>query len=201
VCIAFRVIAVGHFRKTELLMSHFRFLSIVLAIFATGTDAILTEKLGVTKPCHADENQPCEIDGYVGSNVIYEDDLVRVWNLTLASGEITSMHAHDFAYHFVAIKPTQLEVYGANGDRLFDFRAEGVLGFKVIGEFLVPQNIELPWPVPRIHAAKNIGNETYYEILYESKVSTDASVAEGGGSEGKTAVRGARSSITRPGTP
>lgn len=133
-----------------------------------------TEPLGETKPCHADENQPCEIDGYVGTSVIYEDHLVRVWNFTLAPGEMTSMHAHDYDYHFVAIQPTQLEVWGTNGDRLFDFRAEGVLGFKLSGDLLVPINIELPFPVPRIHAAKNIGDSTYYEILYESKVSTAA---------------------------
>jgi hypothetical protein len=52
--------------------------------------------------------------------VIYEDDTVRVWNLTLVPGETMTnyMHSHDcFDYHFVAIQPTQLEVYG-------DFRAE-----------------------------------------------------------------------------
>lgn len=84
------------------------------------------------------------------------------------------MHRHDFDYHFVAIKPTQLEVYGEDGSRLFDFRAEGVLGFKVAGDFLEPIGIELPFPVPRVHSAKNIGDDDYYEILYESKVNVQS---------------------------
>jgi hypothetical protein len=60
-------------------------------------------------------------------------------------------------------------VYGEDGSRLLDFRAEGVLGFKLVGEFLEPIGIELPFPVPRIHSAKNIGDGYYNEILYESK--------------------------------
>jgi len=60
-------------------------------------------------------------------------------------------------------------VYGEDGSRLFDFRAEGLLGFKVEGDILEPIGIELPWPVPRVHAAKNIGDSDYYEILFELK--------------------------------
>jgi hypothetical protein len=59
--------------------------------------------------------------------VIYEDDTVRVWNLTLVPGETMTnyMRSHDcYDYPFVAIQPTQLEVYGEDGSRLFDFRAE-----------------------------------------------------------------------------
>mmetsp|Transcript_33323 Transcript_33323/g.60042 ORF Transcript_33323/g.60042 Transcript_33323/m.60042 type:complete len:176 (+) Transcript_33323:61-588(+) len=141
-----------------------------LCFIIMAVSGIDTDSLGETKPCTCDtDGSKCDIDGYVGSTVLYEDDTVRVWNFTLAPGEMTSMHKHDHDYHFVAIKPTQLEVYGEDGYRLFDFRAEGVLGFKVNGDFLEPIGIELPWPVPRIHAAKNIGDDDYYEILYESK--------------------------------
>jgi len=80
------------------------------------------------------------------------------------------MHRHDYDYHFVAIEPTQLEVFAQNGSRLFDFRAEGVLAFRVEGDYLEPVGIELPWKVPRVHAAKNIGENPYYEILFESKL-------------------------------
>jgi len=145
----------------------------MLACFSIGNSvlSIETDQLGEkgeSCPGFVD-GKPCPVDGYVGSGVIYEDDLVRIWNFTLAPGESTSMHRHDYDYHFVAITPTQLEVYGEDGSRLFDFRAEGVLGFKISGEYLEPIGIELPWPVPRVHSAKNIGENHYYEILYESK--------------------------------
>ena len=123
--------------------------------------------------CPSYKGKICSDDEFVGSRVIFEDDLVRIWNFTLAPGEMTDMHRHDYDYHFVAIQPTQLEVYGVDGQRLFDFRAEGTLGFRLEGEFLKPTNIELPWPVPRVHAAKNIGDGYYYEILFENKLSTN----------------------------
>ena len=162
------------------------FISLLLGTIQLGF-GIPTIDLGSKKPCAPEGGDPCvsvpfviymwyvwfiggcEVDGYVGSNLIYEDDFVRVWNFTLAPGEVTTMHRHDYDYHFVAIKPTQLEVYSEQGEVLFDFRAEGVLGFKVNGDFLDPINVKLPFPVPRVHAAKNIGTDFYYEILYESK--------------------------------
>jgi hypothetical protein len=162
------------------LSSAILYILVIIASSLPITTSIDTDKLGDTKKCACDQdgNQPCEVDGYVGSSVIYEDDTVRVWNLTLAPSEMTSMHSHDYDYHFVAIKPTQLEVYGEDGSRLFDFRAEGALGFKLVGDFLEPIGIELPWPVPRVHAAKNIGHDDYYEILFESKGRSAASQEE-----------------------
>lgn len=136
------------------------------------SQCIAYDSVGETSPCDIQRLQTgCEVDKYVGSTVIFEDDFIRVWNFTLAPGEMTSMHRHDYDYHFVAISPTQLEVWAENGSRLFDFRAEGVLGFTVEGDYLKPTNIELPFPVPRTHSAKNIGDSFYYEILYESKTS------------------------------
>lgn len=134
--------------------------------------------LGEFHPCTMDQPEgakSCEVDHYVGSTVIYEDEVVRVWNFTLAPGQMTSMHRHDSNYHFVAVKPSQLEVRGENGSVLFNFRAEGVLGFKIEGDNLVPvsTNVQLPWIVPRTHAAKNIGPTEYNEILFESKVGSN----------------------------
>jgi len=40
---------------------------------------------------------------------------------------------------------------------------------KIVGDFLEVQNSpDLP-PVPRTHAAKNIGTEIYHAILFETK--------------------------------
>ena len=158
------------------------FIAVVLVSFVSThpAQAISTSELGDTIECKIDttshdiaidvhdQSKPCDVDGYVGSTIIYEDDEVQIWNFTLAPGAMTSMHRHDHDYRFVAITPTQLEVYGESGERLFNFQAEGVLGFKVVGDFLEPIGMELPWPVPRVHAAKNIGPD----LLYESNIGT-----------------------------
>ena len=59
------------------------------------TAAIPSEDLGEPKPCAP--GQDCEIDGFVGSKVIFEDEMVRVWNFTLPPGGMTSLHRHDLA--------------------------------------------------------------------------------------------------------
>ena len=110
---------------------------------------------------------------YVGSYVILEDEFVRVWNFTLEPGQMTSMHKHDFDYSFVAVKPSRLEVFGEDGKRLFDFWANK-LSLRVNGDYLEPTgDVKLPWKIPRVHAARNIGATTYNEILYENKYSTE----------------------------
>ena len=132
------------------------------------------KSMGDMHPCGMDKGEKlCVVDQYIGTKVIFEDEQVRVWNFTLAPGEMTSMHRHDHDYHFVVIQPTQLQVWGEDGSILFDFRAEGTFGFNVQGDFLVPASdqVKMAHSVPRVHAAKNIGPNTYYEILFERKTS------------------------------
>lgn len=137
--------------------------------FASGED---NGMLSTRHPCTLDmlkSNEKCVLDGFVGDKIDYEDDNVKIWSFNLEPGEMTSMHRHDHDYYFVVNNPSQLEVWGENGTRLFDFRAEGILGFRVQDDLLVPVNTELPFEVPRIHSAKNIGDQTYREILFELK--------------------------------
>ncbi|CAE7609851.1 Tgs1, partial [Symbiodinium microadriaticum] len=140
---------------------------LLLSALVVTVVSVPTAELGVTQPCAA--GSICDVDGYVGSKVIFEDDVVRVWNFTLPPGASTSLHRHDLDYHFTAVVPTQLAVYGSRGERLFDFRAEGTLGFRVQGDLLEPTTGQLPFKVPRVHSAVNVGPFAYYEILYEQK--------------------------------
>ena len=115
--------------------------------------------------------EKCVIDGFVGSYVMIENESQRIWNFTLKPGEMTSMHRHDFDYSFIAIKPSRLEVFGEDGQRLFDFWATEA-SLKINGDYLEPTGDEkLPYKVPRVHAARNIGTDVYHEILFESKYS------------------------------
>ena len=152
---------------------HISFICICLWLSVTFA-AIIGEKS--PNVCTPETAANCIVDEFVGSDLIYEDAVSRIWNFTLLPGEMTSMHSHDCNYHFVALRPTTLEVYGASGGKLFSFLAAGTMGFQVIGDELV-QNTPSPQPidyqrirVPRIHAAKNIGQDIYQEILIESKL-------------------------------
>ena len=56
---------------------------------------------------------------------------------------------------------------------MFDFWATEA-SLKINGDFLEPTgDVKLPYKVPRVHAARNIGADTYHEILFESKFSSE----------------------------
>ena len=155
-------------------------LAIYLALVVLGIAAVLGNVC-------APGSGGCEVDSNVGSHIIYEDARVRVWNFTLAPNASTSMHRHDCDYHFIALEPSTLEVWGASGERLFDFLATGTLGFKIEGDFLVqlaPSGADAasftPIRVPRVHSARNLGNHVYREILFESLQHCNSSVTSRG---------------------
>ena len=127
-----------------------------------------------SKNNEVNEGKKCNVDGYVGSYVILENKYHRVWNFTLQPDEMTSMHRHDYDYSFVAVKPSRLEVFGEDGERLFDFWAVEA-DLKINGDYLEPVgDIKLPYKVPRIHSARNIGPNVYHELLFENKCSTNS---------------------------
>lgn len=121
--------------------------------------------------CAAVRADPIGTD--VGSKMIFEDAFSRVWEMRLKPGESSPVHRHDLDYTFVVQEPAVLRILSPNGTGLFDFTAEGTFGFRVRGDFLVPTQKELPWPLPRTHAAQNVDNRTFYEFIFENKVSTN----------------------------
>ena len=108
---------------------------------------------------------------FTGSIIINENATHHVWNFTLGPGQSTGMHCHDYDYHFVVTSEAQYAIYGPGGDYITDFWSSGEIGFIINGDNLEP-TVEF-MVIPRVHAAKNIGNTTYSGILYEFKASTN----------------------------
>lgn len=72
------------------------------------------------------------------------------------------------------LSPSQLEVFAENGTSIFEFRAEGTFGFRRRGNELVPFAGSVPWVIPAVHSARNVGVSAFHELVFESKVSTNA---------------------------
>lgn len=125
-----------------------------------------------TNLCNPEIPGSCVVDNEVGTKVIYEDATVRVWNMTLAVGETTSMHRHKCGYHFLAVTSSELEVWTESGLRLMTItpKVGEVLGFSIEGDSLVQTASSDPIRIPRTHAARNIGPNAFTEILFESKL-------------------------------
>jgi len=106
----------------------------------------------------------------VGSNVVYEDDKIKVWEFNLEPGEQTPVHTHEMEYIFYVIDGTTLEVFDADNNQLPTLElADGdVIALRIEGEELVVIGNE-DLRVPVTHSARNAGPRRYREILVEKK--------------------------------
>jgi hypothetical protein len=98
--------------------------------------------------------------GDIGTNVVYEDDRVRVWRLKLAPGEDSATHRHDLDHLLIQIRGDRIAVVpevdtdGPYRDRLEADVLPGMVTFVARGG---------------VETASNIGEQQYLEIIVELK--------------------------------
>jgi hypothetical protein len=108
----------------------------------------------------------------VGTEKLFENDKVIVWNFELAPGAETPMHTHERSYMWYAIAGAPLQIYDEEGKDcgVFDVPTGGVFSLKVEnGEIEVMSEIGKGVKVPATHKARNIGPTAYREVLVEYK--------------------------------
>ncbi len=89
----------------------------------------------------------------VGTKLIFENERVRVWEFTLQPGESIEAHRHDHDYFFYPIEGATLEVTRESGTTRLTLGA-GQVYFRKGGD---------------THAAKNVDDHRYHEVLVELK--------------------------------
>ena len=89
----------------------------------------------------------------VGSRLIFENERIRVWEFTLQPGETVDTHRHDHDYFFYPIEGGTLEVTRESGVTRATLEA-GQVYYRKGGD---------------THAAKNVDNHRYHEVLVELK--------------------------------
>lgn len=106
----------------------------------------------------------------VGSNVVFENDKIKVWEFNLEPGERTPLHTHEMDYIFYVIDGTTLEVFDADDNDLGPLKvaAGDVVALRVDGDELVAIDDEAV-RFPTTHWARNAGPNRYREILIETK--------------------------------
>jgi hypothetical protein len=101
--------------------------------------------------------------GGVGTNMLFENDRVRVWELRLAPGTRTDLHHHQLDYLIVQIAGDRVgaEVQPDSPDSV------GLAGTR----FITPVRPGLVVSVPRggLETAFNPGRQPYHEVLIELK--------------------------------
>jgi hypothetical protein len=108
----------------------------------------------------------------VGTEKVFENDKVIVWNFVLEPGAETPLHTHEHAYMWYAIQGAPLQVFDAKGNDLgtLEVPTGGVYSLKLDNGYLeVLSDIGKGIRVPVEHKAKNVGSTAYREILVEYK--------------------------------
>src|SRR5262245_59013209 len=92
--------------------------------------------------------------GPIGSRVIFENDRVRVWELSVEPGESSGLHRHDLPYVIVPLTGGTIEIESVDGRT---YRPVETIG-------------EAIWRDPgEIHDLLNHGTATYRNVLVEIK--------------------------------
>lgn len=98
--------------------------------------------------------------GGVGSRVLFEDDNVKIWELSLAPGEWSDLHHHEFDYYLVV----------DSGDLVAGVMPEGGPMDWFVGKIPKIGNTVMV-PKGNTEWAYNVGEKHYHEVLIELKKS------------------------------
>lgn len=97
--------------------------------------------------------------GGVGTRVLFEDDNVRIWEMTLEPGEWTDLHRHDHDYYLIV----------DSGDLVAGVVPEGLGPMDWFVGKIPEQGNTVFVPKGGTEWAYNIGKKRYHEVLIELK--------------------------------
>ena len=92
--------------------------------------------------------------GDVGTDFLFENDQVKVWNLVLEPGQSSDWHHHENHYMFIVIEPSALKAeYNDGGSGESDSEA---------GQVVMGQK-------DSVHRVTNVGDSRYKNVIVEIK--------------------------------
>ena len=106
----------------------------------------------------------------VGTQKVFENDRVIVWNLDLQPGEKGTRHTHRLDYVVRVVSGSTLEVFGPHDELLdtIELESGGAVTFRINGDQIVADRPGYP-AVPVTHSARNVGPNVFREVLIEFK--------------------------------
>lgn len=108
----------------------------------------------------------------IGSEKVFENDKIVMWNFVLPAGEQTPVHTHERAYMWYVIEGGFVQIFDEDGKDLgsFEVPTGSVFSLKLEdGFFEIISEIAKGLRIPARHSAKNVGSTAYREILVEYK--------------------------------
>ena len=90
----------------------------------------------------------------IGNRILFENDLVRVWELAVAPGTSKGWHRHDLPYVIVPMTDGKIEIEAIDGKVIRPIDRAGQAIWRDPGE---------------IHDLRNLGDAVYKNVLVEIK--------------------------------
>jgi len=91
----------------------------------------------------------------IGTDLIYEDDRIRVWRIELAPGEVAGFHTHELDYTTVVVDGDAVERPNADG---------------TVDTIPVKSGQLMRWyDGPLGHSLKNAGTRPFHNVIVEIK--------------------------------
>lgn len=96
----------------------------------------------------------------IGTDLLFENERVRVWDMTLAPGAASELHkhAHDYLYVYVTDN-NELRIEVPGGDPMFARAGAGSVSYWEVGPGEPPPHYT--------HKAVNAGTQVHQQILVE----------------------------------
>lgn len=93
----------------------------------------------------------------IGTELLFENDVVRVWSMELAPGEDSSYHVHELDYVFVYVTPSRI-AYMAQAGQVEEIRdyGDGYVRYSAVGAGIR-------------HQIRNVAETRHRQILVELK--------------------------------
>jgi hypothetical protein len=107
----------------------------------------------------------------VGTNKIFENEKVIVWELFLEASEHYGRHTHELPYVIYVMQGSTLKAFDADGNEAASVvvKSGEVLPFRIEGGDFVSGSGDEEIRVPATHSVQNVGEAPYKEILIEFK--------------------------------
>jgi quercetin dioxygenase-like cupin family protein len=103
----------------------------------------------------ADEPSRENPNGPIGTRVIFENDLVRVWDMTVAPRGKKAWHTHELPYVIIPITGGKIELETVEGKTVWPEDKAGEAIWRNAGE---------------AHELRNLNDHAYQNVLVELKV-------------------------------
>ena len=92
----------------------------------------------------------------VGTEVLFENDVIRMWNMELQPGETSHYHRHEYDYFYVYTTPSRLAVHRNGEPDVVRNYQTNFVQYTVVGD-----GIE--------HSITNVGEVKHQQIIVELK--------------------------------